>query len=320
MNKKNIEDKFSEDIDSYLNGIEKIDALKDEKYYEIFKVGKLLANKDFSKDIDNDHIYEKCLKNIKDCKGDNIMKKIKLGYKIAAASIVAVIASACIMQTSFAKDLSSKIANVVSIANSNSAVVEYKEDKKSTTSNEVPSYLKGKLFDKNGKPIKKYSAFDDENKYYTANGEKIAYIANGKPVTEAENEKLTGIIKNINDINKYLAFKVSIPSYLPEGYSFDMANVFKDNAGNVSNKCVSLFFTNSKTKKQIYIQERLDCKETQYYASSDGPVEKIKINNVDAVASNHGHGIDWKNNNCLYMLVGNSVSPDEVKKVAESMK
>lgn len=89
-----------------------------------------------------------------------------------------------------------------------------------------------------------------------------------------------------------------------------MVQVKEDAKGNISNKYISLTFACDKNQKHIFLQERLDCPETQYYGDSNGPVKKIKINNVDVIWSNGGHALDWKNNGCLYGLVGNSVSPD----------
>lgn len=320
MSKKDIEHNFSADIDSYLDGLERMDASTNEEYGEMFNTGKLLANKNFSKNVNKNYMYEKCLKNINKSEGDRIMKKLNIVPKVAAAVVVATIASTAFIQTSFAKDFSEKIKSVVSIGNT--GMVQVKEDAKDNDSTTLPTpdYLKGKIFDKTGKPVSKCSVFD-VGKYYTANGEKIAYVdQNNKIVTVAQQEKQNQIIKDINDVGKYNCFKVSIPSYLPNGYKFSQAEVYKDAKGNISDKYISLTFVCAKNQRNIFLQERLDCPETQYYGDSNGPVEKIKINNVDAIWSNGGHILDWKNNGCLYHLSGKSVSPDEVKRVAESMK
>lgn len=320
MSKKDIEHDFLEDIDSYLDGLERMDASKNEDYGEIFNTGKLLANKDFSKKVNKNYMYKKCLENINKSEGDRIMKKLNIVPKVAAAVVVAAIASTAFMQTSFAKDFSEKIKSVVSIGNT--GVIQAKKDTKDDSATELPTpdYLKGKIFDKNGKPVSKCSAFD-VGKYYTANGEKIAYVdQNNKIVTVAQQQTEKKIIKDINNIGKYNCFKVRIPSYLPNGYKFLQAEVYTDEKGNVSDKYITLIFEGAKNQKNIFLQERLDCPETQYYGGSDGPVKKIKINNVNVIWSNGGHTLDWKNNGCLYGLTGRSVSADEVEKVAESIK
>lgn len=320
MSKKHIEHKFSEDIDSYLDGLERTDASRNEEYGEIFNTGKLLANKDFSKNVNKNYMYKKCLENINKSEGDRIMKKLNIVPKVAAAVVVAAIASTAFIQTSFAKDFSEKIKSMASIGNT--GVMQVKQDAKDDSSAELPTpdYLKGKIFDKNGKPVSKCSVFD-VGKYYTANGEKIAYVdQNNKIVTVNQQQKEYKIITDINDVGKYNCFKVRIPSYLPNGYKFLQAKVYTDEKGNVSDKYITFTFQDSKNQKKIFLQERLDCPETQYYGGSDGPVKKIKINNVDVIWSNGGHTLDWKNNGCLYDLIGRSVSPDELKSVAESIK
>ncbi len=78
MKKKNSEEKFSIEIDAYLNGIEKIDPssrLSSEEYNELLEIGKALAVKDFSKSSNKEEVFNKTFGNIKQYKGENIMKK-----------------------------------------------------------------------------------------------------------------------------------------------------------------------------------------------------------------------------------------------------
>ncbi|OPJ62609.1 DUF4367 domain-containing protein [Clostridium oryzae] len=321
MNRNSIEENFSSDIDDYLDGIEKIKVSEDEQYNELFRVAKSLANQDFSKNINNDTVYREWLKRINGDKGDNIMKKIKIASKIAAACIVIVVAGTAIMQTPFAKDISDQFEKIIPLGN-----ITVVQDKKpnvdeSKQSYPVPDALKGKLFDKDGKEVKELTK-ENYNNVYTAKGEKIAYFsADGSIMTEAQEKNSRLVTKDINDINKYTEFKAVVPSYLPDGYVFDRAEFYKDEKGKVSGKYIDIHFTNIKTCKDIYIQERLNCKETAYVDGSDAPVEKIKINDLDAslMTLENCINIDWQTDKVLFGMNAHGISADEAKKVAESI-
>lgn len=109
--------------------------------------------------------------------------------------------------------------------------------------------------------------------------------------------------------------------YLPDGYQFDKAEFYKDEDGVVNNsKYISLYFTNKNTGKYIYMQQRFADEETAYATGTDGKVEEIKINGLDAVLSDD-RSIDWEANNTLYGLHGRGeINRSELIKIAESIK
>lgn len=84
-------------------------------------------------------------------------------------------------------------------------------------------------------------------------------------------------------------------------------------------KYATLVFESSKAGAQFIIQERLDCEETKYVMSTDGSVESIKINGVEAALSDDNN-IDWAYEGNLYSIIGKDLSRAEVIKVAESIK
>lgn len=128
------------------------------------------------------------------------------------------------------------------------------------------------------------------------------------------------IVKDANSLNKYTCFNVILPSYLPKDYKFDRAELSKDEKGNVSNKCINLYFTNSKTGKYIYMQQRIASEEMKYVTGTDGKIEKVKVNGVDAVISDNRY-IDWEANKVLYELSGRGqITKAELIKIAESIK
>lgn len=75
MGKTRIEDRFSIDIDAYLNGIERLNKPQSEEYNELLELGKTLADKDFSKYSNKQVVFNKTLENINKYKGEGIVKK-----------------------------------------------------------------------------------------------------------------------------------------------------------------------------------------------------------------------------------------------------
>lgn len=318
MNKKSIENKFSTDIDAYINGIRNVNESSNEEYNELLELGKALGGKDFSKNSNKEVVFNKTLKRINEHKGDSAMKKSNKFKKAAIAAASFVIVCGIFSQTSFAKDLAEKVINKISLGH---ITVEQSERPSAMV---IPDNLKGKVFDKNGNVLTVVTK--DTEKVYTKSGEQIADIANGKIVTvseaKAEDEKDKEnklVVKDAGNLNKYTCFNVKLPSYLPKGYKFDRAEFYKDE-GSVNKKYIDLFFTNEKTGKYIYMQQRFADEETKYATGTDGKVEKVKINGVDAVISDN-RSIDWEANGVLYGLSGRGeFGKDELMKIAESIK
>ncbi|MGF7058516.1 DUF4367 domain-containing protein [Brassicibacter mesophilus] len=320
MSKKSIEEKFSIQMDAYLKGIQDSSKTESRECDDLLELGKFLGDKDFSAGSDRKAVMDRVLKNIDRYKGETGMKKSsKLKRSVVAAALVCVIGIP-FMQTSFAQDLVGKIVNTISLGH----ITVYEESSTpEIKTSPVPEQFKGKIFDKDGKPIEVFSS-EYTGKYYTAGGEEIARFNNDEITTVSEREEMkkvqTLVVRDSSEINKYTCFNVILPSYLPEGYKFDKAEFFKDENGVVSNtKYVSLYFTNEETEKYIYMQQRYADEETAY-ATGASEVEQIKINGADAVIYNN-RNIDWENNNTIYALSGRGeISKDELIKIAESIK
>lgn len=336
MNKKSIEDKFLMDMDGYFDDIENVDKLQREEYNEILKLGKELADKDFSKSSNKEAVFNKTLKNINQCKGENCMKDLNKIKKITAVAASFVIMCGVFSQTSFAKGFAEKVTNKISLGH---ITVEQSERSSEMV---VPTNLKGKVFDKNKNPLTVITK--STGKIYTESGEEIADIVNGKIVTisekKAEEEKNKGnilivkdsskdssslkknilVVKDYSSLNKYNCFNVKLPSYLPKDYKFDRAEFYKGEDGIVSKKYINLYFTNSKTGNYIHMQQRFGDEETKYGIGTDGKIEKVKVNGKDAVLSDN-RNMDWENNGVLYSLSGRGAfGKDELIKIAESVK
>lgn len=292
---------------------------------ELIELGKTLAGKDFSKSSNKEAVFQKVQERLNVSGGDNIMRKSNKTRRIvvAAASFAIVCTmSITFMQNAFAQNLIEKIKNSISLGH----ITVVQSEPSQTEASPVPDELKGKIFDKDGKPIE---VFKKEHKgaIYTANGEKIVGFANGEIITEAKKEQTHKDqvleIKSTDDLNKYTCFKVILPGYLPEGYTFDRAEFYKDENGTVSNsKYINLYFTNGKTGKSIFMQQRFADEETAYTHGTDGQIEQVKINGANAVISN-GRNIEWETGNVLYGLSAKKetgIGKSELIKIAESIK
>lgn len=318
MSKKSIEDKFSIEIDAYFNGIEKNSKSDFEEYNELLELGKTLADKDFSKESNKEAVFKKSLENINQYKGENIIMKSRRNklYKRLAGVGIACIVTITLSQTSFAQNFVEKIIKSISLEHV--TVVEY-EDGPEVESMPVPEKLKGKLFDKNGILIEVFTR--EIEKLYTADGEEIYDfdMKTGAVTTVSQAKEKVLEVKDANELNKYTCFNVILPSYLPEGYKFDRAEFNKNEAGVVKDSSyISLYFTNEKTGKYIYMQQRF-ASEGMKSASDGNNIEKIKINGVDAILSD-GKEINWETSDVIYFLTSKSIKTNELIKIAESIK
>jgi len=320
MSKKSIEDKFSAEIDAYFNGIEKNNKSDFEEYSKLLELGKILADKDFSKESNKEAVFKKSLENINQYKGENIIMKSRRNklYKRLAGLGIACTISIALAQTSFAQNFVEKIIKSISLEHV--TVVEYEKGSEAKIeSMPVPEKLKGKLFDKDGNLIEIFTK--EIKKFYTADGEEIDNfdMETGEIITVSQAKEKALEVKDANELNKYTCFNVILPSYLPEGYKFDRAEFFKGKTGIVKDsKYIYLKFINEETGKYIYMQQRFACEETGF-SSNGSNIEKIKINETDAILSD-GKEINWEYNDVIYSLTGKKIGKNELIKIAESIK
>lgn len=319
MSKKNIEDRFSIDIDAYLNGVDRQDKSQSEEYKELLEIGKLLANNDFSENSNKEEVYDRTLKNISKYEGENNMKKSRKITKVASIALVCVLGFS-IMQTASAQEFIGKVLKNISLGH----ITISEEEPLEVESFPVPEEFKGRIFDRAGNPVEELST--KLEKLYTVDGEEIAEfdLETGDIITVAEwnrtrKEEIL-VVKDSSKLNNYTCFDVILPSYLPEGYKFDRAEFYKDDNGVVEDiKYIDIYFTNDKTGKYIYMQQRFADEETAYATGRDR-VEEIKINGVDAVIYDD-RNIDWEANGVIYGISAKGeVTKDELIKIAESIK
>ncbi|GGH23883.1 DUF4367 domain-containing protein [Paenibacillus segetis] len=326
MSKKSAEQQFSKELDAYMisgQGPSKVDS---EEYNELFEFGKRLADRDFSRSSNKGEILLQVRRNSSSTRGDEDMKKTKKMKRpvIAAATLAVVgVLSIGLMKPAFAQDIFGRIVQSVSLGH---ITVEQHEYPTGLIS--IPSELEGKIFDRDGNPVVEIDNEHPET-VYTASGEEVVGFINGEVVTKAEQEKLDQenkveilVVNNPNQLNDYTCFDVILPTYLPEGFSFDRAEFYKGDDGTVSNsKYINLFFKNEKTGKSFIMQNRFADEETAFIRSTDGTVEAIKINDQDAVLVNE-RDIDWEYKGVIYGIAGkkSGLDPSELIRIAESIQ
>lgn len=317
MKVTSIEDKFSAEIDGYINGIKTVNKSKSQEYNEVLDFGRALADTDFSSKSNEEQVFNKVVKNVEK-KGENIMKKSNRRRRpavVAASVAVACLVSGAAMQTSFAKDM---VEKVVKTLTSGHITAVQTENKVISDIHVVPDEFKGKLFDKNGKVLEAVTK-ETKGEMYNDKGELIVGIMDGQLITEKQQAEIyarTRIeIKDKDEIGEHTSFKVILPSYLPDGYKFYKADTFK-----TSGKYLTVIFRNEKTGKEIYMHQRAAGEDTKYVIGTDGKIENVKINGVDAILADD-RKLDWENHDVLYGLSGKgNVSMAELIKIAESMK
>ena len=249
------------------------------------------------------------------------MKKTISMKKISGIVAAALIGTALLSQTAFAKEIMENIVKMISLGNIE--VVQYETP--DIESYPFPQVLEGKLFDQEGKPV---TTFDKEiEAVYTKDGEKIVDIDmnTGKLTTEKEEALYeannTLIVKDKNLLNQYTCFEVKLPSYLPEGYVFDRAEFYKEADKEVKDsKYISLYFLNQATGESIYMQQRHADEETAYSIGTDEIVEEVQVSGIKAIMTGE-NSIDWEANGVLYgMSTQGKIDKEQLIKIAESIQ
>ncbi len=309
MSEKTIETRFSMDMDACLSGIEKQNESESKEYQILLEFGKTLAANDFSQASHKEEVFAKTLKNINEYGGKNIMSRLLMAKfpvsKIATVAMVCILGFG-IMQTSFAQELADKVLKSISLGH----VTVYEEDRDKVMP--IPAKLTGEYFDRDGNPIEEFSP-DGPQLFYSADGKVVI----GFGAKEAEEGKL--IVKDPDKLNDYTCFNVALPSYLPEGFTFDKAEFYEDENDIVKNtKYIGLYFANKEAGTYIYMQQRLADAETAYEAGGSN-VEAIKVNGADAIMYSD-RNLDGEANGVIYALSGRGVVPkSELLKIAESI-
>lgn len=320
MNNKDIQQKFSADLDDSIQGAAS-DLKGDGEYQKLLAFGRVLAHKDFSEGSNKTAILNKARRRVsghQEETGLRTKQRLRRPAVMVATLLTVCVLSVTFVQPSFAQGLLFKVLQTINLGHIVAHEVEYTGDP-----NVIPEELKGKIYDRDGNALVTLDASQKVDEVYNADGEKIVGFEDGKLVTQSEADQKKPdvlIVRDSEKLNEYTMFDVGLPEYLPEGYAFDRAEFYKEANGKVSNsKYIELYFTNKETGKEIHSQQRYADDETAYEMSTNGKMEKVKINGVDAVMVND-RSVHWEANGVLYDLASRSIDKNEILKVAESIR
>ena len=118
----------------------------------------------------------------------------------------------------------------------------------------------------------------------------------------------------LEEVRKEVNFTVLTPSYLPEGYAFESATVFKYDAKEI----VSLTYQKGSENLMFSEKQRDDANPPPDF----GDVEKVSINGVEGkMMSGFGESkmLTW-NNGKLELMLSSPLGKEDLVKVAGSIK
>jgi len=171
--------------------------------------------------------------------------------------------------------------------------------------------LKMEMFDKNDKLMTSIEYRDIKFNTGISDSEFEFKVPEGAKVVTRElpapPKKMT-----LEEAMKEVNFTVLTPSYLPEGYTFDSATVFKYD----DKESVSLLYRNSSST--LVLTEKLldDIQRPDF-----GEVEKVSINGSEGkLISLPGSNMLVWNNGKLELMLSGTFSKEEMIKVAGSVK
>lgn len=322
MDRKQQEDQFFNDMDDYLNRDKHSNPIASDEYKEMLKLGEQLANQDFSQHSDKEAVLRQSLRRMEPNKGGYNMRKsnkIKKFTLIAASISILFFGTITLVQPSFAETIVNRIIQTFSAGQLRGTQSESPE------MIAVPEELKGKLYDKDGHIIEVLT--NNQHEMYTADGKRIAGISeDNEIITESEKAKLNReddqyfVVTDSGELNKYAGFDVILPSYLPEGYTFDQAKFITDEQGNVIDQYLFISFTNKHSGKSFTISKMLGIKENAYEIGTFEEMEQVQVNGIDAILTG-GRNLDWEYNHVFYGIHGKeAISTSEIIKIAESIR
>lgn len=252
---------------------------------QLLELATALHNKDFSTTSDCNKVLLKVQKmtNNQEENGMKNKNRFKTPAIVLSAALFMGLLSISIAAPSFAQNIVNKV-----LASFNLGHIEVIQMETSTS---LP-------------PV---SEVEQEN-------DKIKMMKAGEKDTDDD----TLSLNNFSDVAKYANFHVLFPTYLPEGYTFDRAELYKDGE-QVSGKYVDLYFTNKETKGTIFMQQRFPDEETAFATSTDGTLEQLSINGVTAILMDN-YKLNWETKNAMYSLSSKDLTKADLIRLAESIR
>lgn len=249
-----------------------------------------LTTVDFSRKSNKEAVYRRVRSRLAAHQVARSPRKAKAYLAIAASVALVAITSITFIQPSFAKDMTVKIIRSISLGNISVMQVE-------------PS------------PADASEGVKVNEGQSTDSGTTVKVTTSDETFADKKLE-----IVDKDKIQAYASFPVILPSYLPEGYQFTKAELYKNEDGNVDPKYVGLYYTNTATGKFIYMQQRMVADETSFGLATDSTIKEAKVNGAAAVIVD-GRSIDWQTERVMYSLSGRgAIDETELVKIAESVK
>ena len=174
---------------------------------------------------------------------------------------------------------------------------------------DLPDYLKGKIFDKDGKEITNCKPLSEEHAIFSKDGREISSIdydkLTGKVTFEYKDEQKedTGDKSPIKDIAKKLSFH---PLVLSSNYHYVESEIYAE-SGKLSDYVT---FTYEKNGKTIYLHERISSPETAYETGGEGKIDEVNVDGVKVIIQ--GHNADFERDGLLLSISAKGANKDEL--------
>lgn len=234
-------------------------------------------------------------------------KKKRISYRKPAVAAACALIVFTLPFTSFGSEI---VETVKQVASPSGRIV-VNEDKFTADPEKMPlpDYLKGKIFDKDGKEITNCKPLAEEHAVFSKDGREITSTdydkLTGKVTFEYKDEQKedTGDKSPIKDIAKKLSFN---PLVFSDKYNYVESEIFAD-PGTLSDY-VSL--TYEKDGKTIHLHERISSPETAYETGGEGKIYEVNVDGVKVIIQ--GHNADFERDGLLIGISAKGANKDEL--------
>lgn len=313
--------RFSADLDACLEG--QTVSAESQEYRDLLTLGKVLASAGLGT---ADHKEAVKARFMTQAGAPALSKRKPFGRRLAGglsvAAAMVVLLGVLAVKPSFAESVLNRVIAAVTLGHITAFQVEPPPE---DLAYPVPEALRGKVFSRDGVPVNEVNGHTGP--LYTADGQEIYSFADGKIITKAQEKarrkKNVRILTDPDTLSDHVNFKVKLPAYLPEGYTFSHAEQYVDEQGKTSPKYLELYFGNSYEGREIMMQQRYADEETATIQSTTGKIEQVKVNGADGFTVD-ARTIDWEEGGVLYFIstkhMGEAIGKEGLIRIAESLK
>ena len=234
-------------------------------------------------------------------------KKKRISYRKPAVAAACALIIFTLPFTSFGSEIVETVKRVASP----SGRIVVNEDKLTADPEkmDLPDYLKGKIFDKDGKEITNCKPLAEEEALYSKDGREIIhtdYNANTGEVTfqyADEVKKDTGDKAPIEESAKKLSFN---PLVFSGKYNYVESEIFAE-PGTLSDY---VSFTYEKDGKTIHLHERISSPETAYETGGEGKIYEVNVDGVKVIIQ--GREANFERDGLLLSISAKGANKDEL--------